>query len=297
MVVMPAFEPQAFLGAIQKHKVTFAYLVPPIVLLLAKSPMVDSYDLNSVKMIASAAAPLTLDLIEAVWKRLRIPIKQAWGMSEASPAVTTQLFDDWQTAIGSVGKILPNQLVKVVDETGGMLPAGEDGEFWVKGPNVFPGYLNNPQATVNCMTEDGFMKTGDIGHITRDGHVYITDRLKELIKYKGFQVAPAELEGLLVGHEKVADACVLGVWNTEQATEVPRAYVVKSLDAEGMEDVMLEKEIVAWVANKVAAHKRLRGGVIFVDEIPKSAAGKILRRILRDKVKAEQEATQLKSKL
>ncbi|PVH85077.1 acetyl-CoA synthetase-like protein [Cadophora sp. DSE1049] len=297
VVVMPAFEPQAFLGAIQEHKVTFAYLVPPIVLLLAKSPIVDNYDLRSVKMIASAAAPLTLDLIEAVWKRLKIPIKQAWGMSEASPAVTTQLLDDWQTAIGSVGKILPNQLVKVVNEAGELLPAGEDGEFWVKGPNVFPGYLNNPEATANCMTEDGYMKTGDIGHITKDGHVYITDRLKELIKYKGFQVAPAELEGLLVGHEKVADACVLGVWNKEQATEVPRAYVVKTLAARDVEDVVLEKEVVGWVAEKVAGHKRLRGGVVFVDEIPKSAAGKILRRILRDKVKADDEAERVKSKL
>ncbi|KAH7418158.1 hypothetical protein BKA64DRAFT_563948 [Cadophora sp. MPI-SDFR-AT-0126] len=297
VVVMPAFEPQAFLGAIQKHKVTFAYLVPPIVLFLAKSPIVDEYDLRSVKMIASAAAPLTLDLIEAVWKRLKIPIKQAWGMSEASPAVTTQLLDDWQIAMGSVGKILPNQTVKVVSEAGEILPAGEDGEFWVKGPNIFPGYLNNPTATANCMTADGYMKTGDIGHITKDGHVYITDRLKELIKYKGFQVAPAELEGLLVGHEKVADACVLGVWNAEQATEVPRAYVVKNLNAKGIEDAVLESEIVAWVAEKVAGHKRLRGGAVFVDEIPKSAAGKILRRILRDKIKAEEEVARVKSKL
>ncbi|KAH6720061.1 hypothetical protein BKA61DRAFT_228627 [Leptodontidium sp. MPI-SDFR-AT-0119] len=297
VVVMPAFEPQAFLGAIQKHKVTFAYLVPPIILLLAKSPIVDNYDLRSVKMIASAAAPLTLDLIEAVWKRLNIPIKQAWGLSETSPAVTTQLLGDWKASIGSVGKILPNQSLKVVSEAGVVLPVGEDGEFWVKGPNVFPGYLNNLEATARCMTDDGYMKTGDIGHITKEGHVYITDRLKELIKYKGFQVAPAELEGLLVGHEQVADVCVLGVWQADQETEVPRAYVVKSPAAKDVEDAVLEKQIASWVGAKVAGHKKLRGGVRFVDEIPKSAAGKILRRILRDKVKAEEEAARVKSKL
>ncbi|KAL2074478.1 hypothetical protein VTL71DRAFT_8256 [Oculimacula yallundae] len=297
VVVMPAFEPQAFLGAIEKYKVTFPYLVPPIILLLAKSPIVDKYDLSSIKMIASAAAPLTTDLIEAVWKRLRVPIKQAWGLSETSPAVTTQLFADWKTAMGSVGKILPNQSVKVVNEAGDILPAGQDGEIWVKGPNVFPGYLNNTEATANCMSEDGFMKTGDIGHITKEGHVYITDRLKELIKYKGFQVAPAELEGVLVGHDKVADACVLGVWHADQATEVPRAYVVKSPAANNIEDAVLEKEIVSWVGAKVAGHKKLRGGIHFVDEIPKSAAGKILRRILRDRIKAEEEGSGVRSKL
>ncbi|CZS93350.1 hypothetical protein WAI453_000964 [Rhynchosporium graminicola] len=297
VVVMPAFEPQAFLGAIEKYKVTLAHLVPPIILLLAKSPLVDNHDLSSLKSIASAAAPLTLDLIEAVWKRLEIPIKQAWGMSETSPAITTQLVSDWQTTMGSVGKILPNQSLKFVSEAGDILPPGQDGEIWVKGPNVFPGYLNNPEATANCMTEDGFMKTGDIGHITRDGHVYITDRLKELIKYKGFQVAPAELEGVLVGHDQVADACVLGVWNADQATEVPRAYVVKSPAAKNIKDAVLEQEIVSWVSSKVAGHKKLRGGVHFVDEIPKSVAGKILRRILRDKIKAEEKSSRVKSKL
>ncbi len=250
-------------------------------------------------MIASAAAPLTLDLIEAVWQRLKVPIKQAWGMSEASPAITTMLAEDWRVAIGSVGKVLPNQFIKVVSESGKVLPAGEDGEFWVKGPNVFLGYLNNPGATNNCMTDDGFMKTGDIGHITPDGHVYITDRLKELIKYKGFQVAPAELEGLLVGHEMVADACVLGVWHDEHATEVPRAFVVKSVLAaeKGVEESVLERHIKEWVDAKVASHKRLRGGIFFVEEIPKSAAGKILRRILRDKVNTGEATKIVKAKL
>ncbi|EKD21135.1 uncharacterized protein L3040_000829 [Drepanopeziza brunnea f. sp. 'multigermtubi'] len=298
-IVLPAFKPDTFLTAIQTHQITFAYLVPPIILFLGKSPLVNSYDLSSIKMIASAAAPLTTDLIEAVWGRLHIPIKQAWGMSEASPAIATMLAGDWRTTMGSVGKVLPNQSIKIVSEAGDILPATENGEIWVKGPNIFPGYWNNPEATANCMTADGFMKTGDIGHITAEGHVYITDRLKELIKYKGFQVAPAELEGLLVGHDFVGDACVLGIFDPAQATELPRAYVVKSpLAAEKeMEDEVLQKHILEWVDARVAHHKRLRGGIVFVEEIPKSAAGKILRRLLRDRFKAEDDAKTVKAKL
>lgn len=147
------------------------------------------------------------------------------------------------------------------------------------------------------MTPDGFLKSGDIGYQTKDSDFYITDRLKELIKYKGFQVAPAELEGVLTGHEKVADACVLGVYDSDQATERPRAYVVKAASGKDIEDSVLEKEIHQWFNRKVSNHKRLRGGIRFTDVIPKSS-GKILRRIVRDKMKAEElEKEVVKSKL
>jgi 4-coumarate--CoA ligase len=187
--------------------------------------------------------------------------------------------------------------MKIVSESGELLPPGSQGEIWIKGPNIFPGYLNNPTATANSIDKDGYYHTGDVGYEDEDGCLYITDRLKELIKYKGFQVAPAELEGLLLGHEKVADVCVLGVYEVDQATELPRAYIVKAESAKSMDDAALEKEIVQWTEGKVAHHKRLRGGVRFVHEIPKSAAGKILRRILRDKMKAEAESNVLKAKL
>lgn len=242
----------------------------------------------------SAAAPLTKELAEAVWKRHRIPVKQGYGLSETSPATHLQAIADWDSTIGSVGKLLPNQTLKFAAESGELLKAGETGEVWVKGPNVFAGYWRNSAATANCMTADGYFKTGDIGHQDKDGNLYITDRLKELIKYKGFQVAPAELEGLLVGHEKVADACVLGVYDRSVETELPRAYVVKAEGLESIADEVLEREIRTWVDSKVANHKRLRGGVKFVKEIPKSAAGKILRRVLRDQMLAEEK---LKSKL
>ena len=165
------------------------------------------------------------------------------------------------------------------------VPAGQDGELWITGPNIFQGYWRNPSGTANALTPDGYFKTGDIGHQDSEGNFYITDRVKELIKYKGFQVPPAELEGLLASHPMVNDVAVVGLYDKEQATEVPRAYVVLAPGVQGGPHT--EKEIAEWLRAKVANHKRLRGGVKFVDEIPKSAAGKILRRVL--KVKAEEE--------
>ena len=165
------------------------------------------------------------------------------------------------------------------------VPAGQTGELWLKGPNVFMGYLNNEEGTKNALTEDGYFKTGDVGHQDEEGNFYITDRVKELIKYKGFQVPPAELEGLLISHPDIDDVAVIGIQDHEQATEVPRAYVVPKKGVKGGKEK--EQEIKEWLAKKVASHKRLRGGVRFVDEVPKSASGKILRRVL--KVQAQEE--------
>lgn len=165
------------------------------------------------------------------------------------------------------------------------LPIGETGELWVKGPNVFKGYHNNPQGTKNALTADRYFKTGDVGHQDKDGNFYITDRVKELIKYKGFQVAPAELEGLLISHSMVNDVAVVGVYAEEQATEVPRAYIVPKPGVDGSPKTA--QDITEWLQAKVTNHKRLRGGVRFVDEVPKSASGKILRRVL--KISAEEE--------
>jgi 4-coumarate--CoA ligase len=209
-----------------------------------------------------------------------------------------QRSEDWRKKIGSIGILLPNMSAKIISESGTPLPIGEIGELWVKGPHVCAGYLNNPTATKAMMTSDGFLKTGDIGYQTQDGDFYITDRLKELIKYKGLQVAPAELEGVLVGHEKLADACVLGVYDANRATEVPRAYVVKAASVKGIKDSVLENELQEWFNGKVANHKRLRGGIRFIDVIPKSTSGKILRRIVREEAKAEELKKEIaKSKL
>lgn len=190
--------------------------------------------------------------------------------------------------------MLPNQTAKYMSPEETEVPVGEPGELWIKGPNVFKGYLNNPEGTKNALTEDGYFKTGDVGYQDKDGNFYITDRIKELIKYKGFQVPPAEIEGLLVSHPMIDDVAVIGVHDEERATEVPRAYVVPKKGVEVGKKT--EEDIKQWLGSKVANHKRLRGGVKFVDEIPKSASGKILRRVL--KVQAQEEAKKgIKAKL
>jgi 4-coumarate--CoA ligase len=190
--------------------------------------------------------------------------------------------------------MLPNLSCKYVDDEGNELPLGETGELWLKGPNIMLGYLNNPEATKNAITEDGYFKTGDIGYQDKDGNVFITDRMKELIKYKGFQVPPAELEGKLAAHDKVDDCAVIGVFDETLASEVPRAYVVPKL---GVSKEGLEEELVKYIRERVAPYKRLRGGVQFVDAIPKSISGKILRKVLRQQAAEDAKASSIKAKL
>lgn len=202
----------------------------------------------------------------------------------------TKPWELWDKTIGSVGTLLPNQTAKYMSPEERELPIGETGELWVKGPNVFKGYHNNVEGTKNALTEDGYFKTGDVGHQDKDGNFYITDRVKELIKYKGFQVPPAELEGLLISHPTVNDVAVIGIYNKDQATEVPRAYVVPKPGIEGSPKTA--DDIMQWLQAKVANHKRLRGGVRFVDEVPKSSSGKILRRLLKIKAQEEEEKGQ-----
>jgi 4-coumarate--CoA ligase len=197
--------------------------------------------------------------------------------------------------MGSNGPPLPNLTVKFMSPDGEEVPTGEEGEVWIAGPSVFKGYHNNPAATASSKTPDGFFKTGDLGYEDEHGNMYITDRVKELIKFKGFQVAPAELEGLLMGHDAVQDVAVVGVYDERIASEVPLAFVVLR---EGMErNEENGRVIVKWLEDKVAGHKRLRGGVKWIDEIPKTASGKILRRMLKDVLAKEAADAKVKAKL
>ncbi|KAI1487214.1 hypothetical protein F5X96DRAFT_681391 [Biscogniauxia mediterranea] len=298
-IILPKFDLERACAAIQAHGATFASVPPPVVLALAKSPLVSRYDLSSIKFLNSGAAPLGRELVEQVWRRLTIPVMQGYGLSETSPTLTKGVIADWARYNGSVGKLMPNVEAKIVDvQTGEELLGGtgpdREGELWVRGPNVFPGYLNRPELAAETFSEDGFFKTGDIGYIDDKGNLYITDRLKELIKYKGFQVAPAELEGLLLGHPDVADACVISAHDRARETEVPRAYVVlrdevkRAVEQDnGQRKEEKAREIAGWLAARVANHKQLRGGVRFVDQVPKNASGKLLRRVLRDEARRE----------
>lgn len=272
VVTMPRFDPQLFLESVQKFGVTRTNLVPPILLFLGKHPLVDQYDLSTLRELSSGAAPLGKELATAVSDRINCRVTQGYGMTETSPVATANPLPDDNPKHASCGKILPNMEVMVADVvTQEPLGPNEKGEIWMRGPNIMKGYWNNPQATANTLTADGWLRSGDIGYIDDEGYMFVVDRLKELIKYKGFQVAPAELEALLLGHEAVADVAVIPSPD-EEAGEVPKAFIIKKGEVS-------EDEIMDWVAQQVAPHKKVRR-VAFVDEIPKSASGKILRRIL-----------------
>lgn len=259
---------------------TFLHCVPPIIVILAKSPLVDKYDLSSVQEIACGAAPLGRDTEEEVMIRLNTKLGQGYGLTETSPIVLAP--PRFERRTGSSGVLIPNTECKVVDlETGAPLGANKDGELWFRGPQIMKGYLNNPDATNNCIDNEGWFHTGDIGHYDEEGYFYIVDRLKELIKYKGFQVAPAELEGTLLSHNSIADAAVIGVPDL-QAGELPKAFVVLKPNM-----ALTKDEIMKFVEGRLSPHKHLRGGVEFIDQIPKSLSGKILRRQLRQRVKSK----------
>ena len=281
LVTMPRFDLTEFLRIIQDYRVTWAFIAPPIAVALAKHPLVDSFDLSSMKYIVSGAAPFDAALATAVADRLGCRVTQGYGMSEMSPVSHTIPVDRLDIPLSSVGLTLPNIECKLVDPATGAeieLPTegvSEPGELLCRGPNIMKGYLNNEEATRNTIDPDGFLHTGDIATVDSNGFVYIVDRLKELIKYKGYQVAPAELEALLLTHPKVADAAVVAGHDAD-GEEVPRAFVVLQPGAELTAD-----DVMAFVAEHVAPHKKVRQ-VTFTDVIPKSSSGKILRKDLRD---------------
>jgi 4-coumarate--CoA ligase len=273
LVTMPRFELEMFLSLHQQHGITRSFVAPPIVVALSKHPLVDSYDLSALRQVFSGAAPLSADLAVAAGKRLGCEVVQGYGMTEMSPV--SHLTPPGSFVPGSVGLTIPNTECRIVDPaTAQDLPEDADGELWVRGPQVMKGYLNNPAATALTLDDDGWLHTGDIAHIDAGGHVYVVDRLKELIKYKGFQVPPAELEALLLSHPGIADAAVIGLPDPE-AGEVPAAYVVPRPDAGLSED-----DVKQFIAGQVASYKQL-ARVTFIDAVPKSASGKILRRMLK----------------
>ncbi|MFC7306329.1 4-coumarate--CoA ligase family protein [Streptomyces monticola] len=279
VVVLPRFELDTFLGAIEKHRITGLYVAPPIVLALAKHPAVDGYDLSSVRFVLSAAAPLDADLADACARRLGLPaVIQGYGMTELSPCTHLVPLDVDNPPPGTVGKLIPGTEMRLVslDDPAKDAGPGERGEIAIRGPQVMKGYLGLPEATADMIDTDGWLYTGDIGQVDDEGWLFVVDRVKELIKYKGFQVAPAELEALLLTHEGIADAAVIGVYD-EDGTEVPKAYVVAQPGAGLTGD-----EVMAYVAERVAPYKKVRR-VEFTDAVPRALSGKILRRELRDR--------------
>ncbi|MFZ2178797.1 MAG: AMP-binding protein [Rhodococcus sp. (in: high G+C Gram-positive bacteria)] len=280
LVTMPKFDLVEFLRIVSGQKCTYVFIAPPVAVALAKHPLIDQYDLSSVHTIFSGAAPLDQELGKAVAARLGCRVRQGYGMSEMSPVSHAIPFDRDDIALDSVGPAVANMECKLVDPATGeevAYPAegvSEPGELWCKGPNIMAGYLGNDEATAETLDGDGYLHTGDIATVDAEGVVTIVDRMKELIKYKGYQVPPAELEALLLTHPQIADAAVIGVLD-EDREEVPKAFVVRQPGAE-----LDEAAVMAFVAERVSPHKKVRK-VEFIDLVPKSAAGKILRKDLR----------------
>ncbi len=272
-VSMPRFDMVEALQAVQELKITRFFAVPPIILGLAKVPMVDDYDTSSIRQIFSGAAPLGAELAAEAGARLGCEVVQGYGMTELSPVSHCTVEGDFRP--GTSGVTVSNTESRIVDPvTGEDQGVGDRGELWVRGPQVMTGYLNNEEATAATIDEDGWLHTGDVAIIDEHGHMSVVDRLKELIKFKGFQVAPAELEALLITHPKVADVAVIGVPDDE-AGEIPKAYVT----AAPGETITLE-EIQELVSEHLVSYKQIRQLEV-IEAIPKSAAGKILRKELR----------------
>ena len=280
-LVMPRFDPDQTLYLIEKYRVTDFFVVPPALLALAHHPKLAEHNLSSLRFILSGAAPLPLEVAELAAERFGCAVIQGYGMTETSPLTNTNPIG--APKHGSVGPPVPDTLQKIVDTEGNELPAGEVGELIMHGPQVMKGYWENPDATAETIRPDGWLRSGDIARMDDDGYVYIVDRAKEMIKYKGYQVAPAELEGVVMEHPSVLDAAVIPKADFE-AGEVPKAFIVlKEGQQASIADLML------FVEERVAPYKKLRE-VEFVQSIPKTASGKILRRELIEQERAKGKA-------
>jgi acyl-CoA synthetase (AMP-forming)/AMP-acid ligase II len=279
LVLLPRFEMEPFLQALQKYRVTTALLVPPIMLGLAKSPLVSQYDLSALRQILGGAAPLSAEIEKACTARLGCVVGQAFGMTEVGGLLSANpLGSPERIKPGSAGLLAPNTECRVTDlETGADLGPNQHGELWLRGPQVMRGYLHQPEATSAALDAEGWLRTGDIGYVDEEGSLYVVDRLKELIKYKAWQVAPAELEAVLLTHPAVADAAVIPS-RDEEAGEVPKALVVTRAQ-------VTAEELLEFVAARVAPYKRIHK-LAFIEQVPKTPSGKILRRLLVERERA-----------
>jgi acyl-CoA synthetase (AMP-forming)/AMP-acid ligase II len=268
---MQRFDADRFLTLIGERRVTRLHLAPPLAAIVAAAD--PQFDLTSVRHAMSGAAPLDAATVARLEARLTCPVGQGYGMTEASPGITW--VPDVGAAIpaGSVGHLLPGTQARVVDPVS-LADVRGSGELWIRGPQVMRGYLENPAATENAIVDGGWLRTGDAVRIDESGAVWVVDRLKEIIKYKGYQIAPAELEAVLLEHPLVADVAVIGIADVA-AGEIPMAFVVRK------ETDLTDAALLAWCAERVAPYKRLRA-VEFVESIPRSTSGKVLRRILRE---------------
>nr|API68868.1 4-hydroxycinnamoyl-CoA ligase 4 [Miscanthus x giganteus] len=285
LVIMKRFDTLRMFELVKRHRITIVPLVLPIAVEMAKSDAIDSHDLSSVRMVISGAAPMGKELQDML--RTKLPhavLGQGYGMTEAGPVLSMCMAfakEPLPVKSGACGTVVRNAELKIIDpETWLSLPRNQPGEICIRGNQLMKGYLNNPEATAKTIDSEGWLHTGDIGYVDDDDEIFIVDRLKELIKYKGFQVAPAELEAMLIAHPSIADAAVVPM-KDDSCGEIPVGFVVTSGGSEITED-----EIKQYVAKQVVFYKRLHK-IFLVEAIPKAPSGKILRKDLRAKLASE----------
>lgn len=284
VIMLPSFTMKSMLDTVVEYKLKELLLVPPILIRLVRDPIVDEYDLSFLRRFSSGAAPLSEEIIQLLKKKFpQTGFKQGYGMTESCSCITAHppSLYDYKNA-HSVGAICASTTVKIMKDDGTEAGVGEPGEIWAKGPQVVMGYLNNEKATRETFDQDGYLHTGDQGSIDEHGVITILDRIKEMIKVKGIGVAPAELEDLLLGHPKVSDVAVLGI-KDDYSGEIPKAYIVPNGDQKAGQELGIE--LIRYVKEKKVKYKAVKE-IEFIEEIPKSASGKILRRVLRDKEKS-----------
>lgn len=277
IVVMKRFDASDVVNVIERFKITHFPVVPPMLMALTKKAKgVCGEVFKSLKQVSSGAAPLSRKFIEDFLQTLpHVDLIQGYGMTESTAVGTRGFNSEKLSRYSSVGLLAPNMQAKVVDwSSGSFLPPGNRGELWIQGPGVMKGYLNNPKATQMSIVEDSWLRTGDIAYFDEDGYLFIVDRIKEIIKYKGFQIAPADLEAVLVSHPLIIDAAVTAAPN-EECGEIPVAFVVRR-----QETTLSEEDVISYVASQVAPYRKVRK-VVMVNSIPKSPTGKILRKELK----------------
>ncbi|KAK4884443.1 hypothetical protein RN001_000714 [Aquatica leii] len=281
IVQMQRYNDKIFLESLQKYKVESTLVVPPIMIFLVKNSIVNQYDLSSLKEIGCGAAPLSKETIEETVKKLNIKnVRQGYGLTETTLLTVFSPLNS--NKIGSTGKLLPLVSAKIIDcDTGKSLGPYKNGEICVKGDVLMKGYMNNIDATQNTIDREGWLHTGDVGYYDDEEYFYIVDRIKELIKYKGYQVAPAELEALLLDHPSIKEVAVVGKPDY-LAGELPTAFIVTQPGKK-----VTETEIHEFLTGKISQEKRLRGGIRFIGAIPRNSTGKILRRELRQVLQHE----------
>ncbi|RCI02420.1 hypothetical protein CU098_009338 [Rhizopus stolonifer] len=291
-VVVAKYDVEHMCHMIDKHQVSSLYVVPPMLLHMLNNPSIaDKYKYSSVEAVHVGAAPVSLSLAQNFQKKFNIPVLGGYGMTETASILAIQTIENY--APGSVGHMIGGIDTKVIDEDGQALPIGSTGEICIKGPIVMLGYIDNPEATAESIDSEGYLHTGDIGYVDKLGNWYIVDRSKELIKYNAFQIAPAELEDVLLKCPLVADAAVIGIYDEKNMTEVPLAYITLNEAYKTQDKATIKQAIHAFVNERVVYYKKLRGGIEFIDLVPKNVSGKILRKDLREMYKNSKQKAKL----